>query len=121
MINKYMNATDDPKVEKVKRRRVVRRTLPTYQVGTKLYKTVHAAARAEAWAMICGKYCNGFRATKLSDIRELHGMICDCCETDYGEPEHNVCPIHCRQYGYFAKLHTRLVRLIENSFEENEQ
>lgn len=67
--------------------------------------------------MICEKYCNGFDVTKLSDVTHLHGMDCDCCETGYGEPDYNACPIHCRQYGYFAKLHTRLARLIEKHCE----
>ena len=104
-------------MEKVKRRNIKFRTLPTYQVGTKLYKTLRAAARAEAWAIICGKYCNGFSVTKLSDVRNLHGMTCDCHDTDYGETDGNTCDIHCRHYGYFAKLHARLVRLIEKDYE----
>ena len=121
MTNEYMIATGDPKVEKVKRRSIVRRSLPTYQVGTKLYKTVQSAASAEAWAMICRKYCDSITVLKLSDMRELHGMICDCCETDYGETDRNACPIHCHHYGYLARLHARLARLIETSFEEIEQ
>lgn len=100
-------------MEKVKRRNIKLRTLPTWEVGTKLYKTVRAAARSEAWAMICAKYCDQVTVIKLSDVRGLHGMTCDCCETDYGETDGNICQIHCRQYGYFARLHKRLASLIE--------
>lgn len=100
-------------MQKVVARCIKVRTLPTYQVGNKLYKSIASAARAEAWALICAKYCDGFNVRQLSDVRELHGIRCDC--ESVSDPD--ICQLHCREYGYFNRLHKRLVRLILSKYE----
>ena len=93
---------------KVNARPITMRTRPTYQVGSRLYKTLRAAARAEAWAMIFAKYA----APLLSDVTELRGMTCEC---NNEEADYSCCPIHNRQYGYFSTVHKRLSAMIENA------
>ena len=101
---------ETPRKEKVIARKIELRTRSTYQVGKKIYKSAYAAAKAEAWAMICKRY------GRLSEIKEFQGMECDCyqVERDYGNDYiiRLCCPIHSRADGYFSRLHKRLMRLI---------
>lgn len=96
--------------EKIKAREITLRQQPTYQLGKKLYRTKRAAAVTEAWAMICARYCT--YVIKLSDVRSVRKMTCECCDGDS-----NICLIHDRKYGYFARLHKRLVGLLEKEGE----
>ena len=108
-------AMQQPLVAKVKARSITMRQRPTYQVGKKLYRTLRAAARAEAWAMIAAKYCDGFKRRTLSDVSCVHGMTCEC---NSDERDYSCCQIHDRHYGYFARVHKRLSALVEQSFKE---
>ena len=98
--------SEDRQKEKVYVRTITQRFLPTYQLGRKLYKSYHAAANAEAWRMICEKYCKDV-VYKLDHIKSLHGMNCQC-----EEENSDFCKIHNRQSGYLARLHRRLMNLI---------
>ena len=65
--------------------------------------------------MIAAKYCDGFERRTLSDVSCVHGMTCEC---NSDERDYSCCPIHDRIYGYFARVHKRLVALLEQSFKE---
>jgi len=85
-----------------------------FQVGGQLYKTPEAAAKRIAWGWIFLKY-GGMKNTQhpsIEDIKELHGMKCECAsELEYTD-EGNLyqypsdgCPLHDRHIGYFSRLH----------------
>jgi len=106
------------------------KTRAAYQVGNKLYKTKNAAAKSQAWAMIFYRYTmpgNTEKPQDISEIKNLHGIACDCAETDepigdYGEVQykHEYCPLHDRKTGYFARLHSRLVSAMKYRWRNDE-
>lgn len=95
------------------------KTRTAYQVGVKLFKTIRSAARHEAWRLILDKYCydyyedcNTWRIPKLSDIKHLRGMVCECSDESGSE----ACEIHSRYNGYFHRVHKRLSAAIEKRY-----
>jgi hypothetical protein len=90
-----------------------------YQVGNRLFRTVQAAARFEAWRLILDKYLATLDGTaRLSKVKSARGLICLCDLGYIGEdqPDYNDCPLHDRRTGYFARLHLRLSRNIERQY-----
>ena len=87
--------------------------------GGKLYRTIDAAAKKEAWHMIMTRYIGP--GELLSNIKTVRGMECDCYEEDvYGGGGSIVsvdCPIHSRHDGYFYRLHRRLWPQIKTDWE----
>ena len=91
-------------------------------VGGNLYRTIDAAAKAEAWHIILGRYV--YPGERLDRIVNLRGMTCDCGETDNGYAAYwdtSQCEIHSRYDGYFARLHRRLWPLIVAKWQAEEQ
>lgn len=109
-----MTMTYDPKTDTV----TIKNYVPeikeriAYQVGSRLFRTKTAAAKAQAWSWILGKY------QVLADVKKVLDMECDCPEHDAHSPHvqyqypHEACSLHDRYQGYFKKLHKRLVKHI---------
>ena len=87
----------------------------------KLFRTINAAAKSEAWRLIVVRY-----GPALQDVKLLHGRDCGCSwgtENDESYPiwVTDECSIHGKKYGYFARLHRRLWPLIVAKWQAEEQ
>ena len=82
-----------------------------YQVGARLYKTKEAASKKIAWNWILLKY------KEIQSVKKVLALECECADKDdwseYGvQYKHECCEIHARKTGYFARLHTKISKLL---------
>ena len=73
-------------------------------------RTLKGAFSKLAWWMIFDKY------TVYSDYKVPSGKECECWTED-GYPRHDECELHDRYYGYYKRVHTRLVLYLINRYE----
>ena len=86
-------------------------------MGGGLYRTARAAAKKLAWSWILVKYCN---YGDLMNVKTLRGMKCECCDArslEYGNRTDEICELHNRKWGYFARLHKKAMSAILKSWE----
>jgi len=85
-----------------------------FEYGGRLFRTPQAAIKAQAWAMICKKYST---YESMEDIKRVLSMECDCADVN---PEDgfrfDCCQLHDRNNGYFARLRSRLIKMLLNKY-----